>query len=156
MKYKLHCHIMDDDLNEVGKVKVNTSKQEFEYKKRMWALPKNIDTATWRDKKGIYHLHVHVNESDGIIRFLEPKKFITIDICKKCGNRISIDAKNVWDLMKRRTITAIWGIDNTFTLLLILMGIIAVGAIGALFYVIGENQTLQTQIQVLQARLVPK
>ena len=144
---------MSDNLEELGKVKASMKSQEFSWKQRMWAIPKLNDNSTWVDKKGNYHLHVNVNEADGIIRLLEPQKLIPIDRCSNCKGRISIDAKNNWDLNKRKTITSLFGTDTTFTILLIVMGIIALGAMGFAFYLYGQNNTLSSQLQLANNKL---
>lgn len=146
---------MSDNLEELGKAKVSLKSQEISWRQRMYPIPKLNDNSVWRDKKGNYHMHVCVNESDGVFRLLEPQKIIPIDKCVKCNGRISIDAKNVWDLNKRRTISALFGQDTTFTLLLIIMGIIAVGALGFTFYLYGQNSTLQTQLTEYKNLLNP-
>lgn len=74
-----------------------------------------------------------------------------LDMCTRCGGRITIDARNQRDLNKRKTIDSFWGLDNSQVLLLIIMGIIAIGALGGVFYLIGQNQTLQEQL----TRLTP-
>jgi len=137
---------MQDMINEVGLVKTKLYSQEIQWKKRMWPIAS--DAVAWKDKKGISHMFFDVNESDGIIRFLTPDKmnYTGIDKCAECGNRISIDAKNTYDLLKRKTINAIWGLDQSHIVLLMILGIVALIALAGIFYLIGENKNLQTQL----------
>lgn len=166
-KNTLVCHIMSGNTKEVGTAKTKLYAQEFQWRKRMWAI--DADAIPWVDKKGISHLFVDVNESDGIIRFLEPRKLnlsapfnttcpkcneplefpaieAPIDLCGKCGDRITYDARNVRDLLKRKTIDTFWGLDSSHMILLIIMAIVAVGAMGGLFYLLGQNQKLQENL----------
>lgn len=156
-KNNLICHIMHDMVNEVGIAKTKVYAQEFKWKKREWPIDTNA--IPWIDKKGTYHLFVDVNESDGTIRFVEPQKTnldgepcdkchspIPLDKCSKCGDRITIDARNVRDLVKRKTIDTFWGLDSSHIMLLLIMGIFAIGAMGGLFYVIGQLQSTQAQL----------
>lgn len=148
-KQTLLCHIMQDDLkHEIGVAKSKVGNQDFTWRKRMFPISND---AIWVDKKGISHIHVVINESDGTIRYLLPQKQNIIDDkCVACDGKISIDAKNVYDLVKRKTINAIWGIDNSFFLLLIVVGIFAVGALGFAFYLFGQNTTLQNELRILK------
>lgn len=162
----LICHVMNElpsGLKEIGFVKAKTQNQEFSWQKRIYPIPKDALDAIWEDKKGISHLHVFVNESDGVYRWLTPEKLNQyffdndngktvlkpLDTCVKCGGRITIDATNVRDLVKRKTVNAIWGIDNSFMLLLLMMGIVLVIMMGALFYIIGQWQASQQQLNIL-------
>ena len=167
---KLLVHVVDDFLSEVGKpVKTNTWKQDFSYKKRVFPIEQSAIAHT--DYMGIKHLFINVNESDGTYRFMEHRKLnlleplelecpdchsvnqVPLDFigaprnqCDKCGDKISYDARNVRDLVKRKTIDTFWGIDSSHILLLMVMGIIAIGAFGGLFYLLGQNQSLQGQL----------
>lgn len=150
-KNQLLIHILDEFRNEVGTGMAKSYSQEFSWKKRTFPID---PTATqWTDKKGVHHLFCDANESDGTIRFLSPMKTNLIneqgdiiDKCAQCGGKISIDARNVRDLVKRKTIDTFWGLDSSHILLLLVMGIIAIGAFGGLFYLLGQNQNLQTQL----------
>lgn len=187
----LICHVMNElptGLKEIGQVKTKTQSQEFTWQKRIYPIPKDALDVIWEDRKGISHLHVFVNESDGTYYWLTPEKlnlygFITereiiveekqedgsivkvkkklqlpnsiaspLDLCTKCGSRITIDAMNVRDLVKRKTVNAIWGIDNSFMMLLLIMGIVLVILMGAMFYIIGQWQATQ---QTLNTYLKP-
>lgn len=183
----LICHVMSElptGLKEIGSTKAHTQNQEFTWQKRIYPITKESRDVIWEDKKGISHLHVFVNESDGTYYWLTPEKlnlygFITekeviieekqedgsivkvkkmlqlpnsiakpLDLCTKCGSRITIDAMNVRDLVKRKTVGAIWGIDNSFIMLLLIMGIVLVIMMGALFYIIGQWQATQNQLNL--------
>lgn len=149
---------MQDLNNEIATVKTKRHRQEFEWKKRTWAIP-DFNSITspigeiWHnpiitDKKGIGHIFVEVNEADGVIRMLPPtKQNIIDDKCTQCGGKISIDAMNIRNLTKRKTINTFWGIDNTYVLLLLVIAIMAIGALGFAFYLFGENSELRLQLE---------
>lgn len=146
---QLICHIMQDMVNEVGTAKAKLYAQEFQWKKRMWPISK--DAIAWKDRKGINHMFFDVNESDGTIRFLAPTKQVEqrlpdgkfIDKCIECGGAITIDARNTWDLLKRKTVDVLFGIDQSHIVLLMIIGIVALICIAAVFFLIGENKKLQ-------------
>lgn len=147
----LLIHILDEYKNEVGTAQAKTFSQEFSWKKRMF--PIDPSAVGFTDKKGIKHLFTDANQSDGTIRWLAPDKTNLrdengqiIDKCTSCGGKISYDARNVRDLLKRKTIDTFWGLDSSHILLLLVMGIIAIGAFGGLFYLLGQNQNLQQQL----------
>jgi len=122
---------------EITQMKKKIYSQEFQWKGRIYPIAQD---AIWFDKKGIGHLHVEVNESDGTMRFLYNQKLERDDKCEACGGKTSIDAKNVKDLVKRKTINTYWGIDNSYTLLLLILAIVLVLAIAGIFYLVGDNQ----------------
>lgn len=150
----LLCHVVDNDLREVGTAKARTHHQEFNWNKRTFPIDQKAKDVMWTDKKGIRHLLIAVNESDGTYHFLTPSKqnlideqAKAIDKCGQCGDRISIDAQNVRDLVKRKTINAIWGVDNSYVMLLLIMGIVLVMLVGALMFVVGELNKTNTTLQ---------
>lgn len=138
----LICHLMHDMVNEVGTAKTRLYAQEFSWKKRMWPIDK--DAVAWKDKKGVSHMFFDVNESDGTIRFLHQRKDnIVDDKCIECGGKISMDARNTWDLLKRKTVDVLFGLDASHIVLLMIIGIVALICIAAVFFLIGENKKLQ-------------
>lgn len=153
-KNKLLVHILDDNLNELGVGSTKKGNQEFTWRKRIW--PIDATALAYTDKKENEHLFVNINKVDGTYRFISPKllnqivqaedKYEIVDKCAQCGGRISIDAKNAYDLLKRKTINAIWGIDQSHIVLLIIMGIIAIAGLGGVFYLLGANTKLQEQL----------
>lgn len=155
-KKTLICHIMSSPHSEITQIKKKLFHQELQWKDRMYPIAQD---AIWFDRKGIGHIHLEVNESDGTMRFLFHEKTNlvdennkSLDMCGKCGDRISIDARNVRDLLKRKTINTFWGLDNSYVLLLMILGIGLVASIGAVFYLIGD---LQTTHELLNKYLVP-
>lgn len=148
---KLIIHIMENLTNEVGRARAKVYSQEFTWKKRMWAI--DSSAIAWVDTKGVSHYFVDVNESDGTIRFLHAQKDNIIDNkCTACNGKISIDAKNTWDLLKRKTINTFWGVDSSHIVLLIIMGIVAISAVAGIMYLLGQNTKLTEQYTKLLER----
>lgn len=136
---------MENDHKEIAVKKTKTFNQEFNWKKRTFPIDYK---AIWIDRKGISHLHIQVNEADGTYRFMyNIKDNIIDDKCSACGGKISIDAKNVRDLTKRKTINAIWGLDQSHILIILISMMVCVILAGALFFVLGQLETTQTQLQ---------
>lgn len=149
-KNVLICHIMQGLNKEIGTTKCKTFDKSFKYKKRIWAIDSN---AIYYDKKGVGHYRVEINMADGTYRpHYEYKDNIVDDKCTKCGGAISIDALNVRALVNSNNIQSFWGRDSSHVLLLLILGIGLVIAIGALFFMVGENQkTNQLLAQYLKS-----
>lgn len=137
---KLICHFMVDRTNEVGVKRAKIYDQEIMWHKRMWPID---STAFITDSKGVAHYFVDVNESTGILRF--NKSYI--DRCVECGNKIGQDAVNTRDLLKRKTISSIWGIDSSHVMLLLILGIALLIMGVAVMYMYGENQKMSAKLQ---------
>lgn len=142
----LICHFMINNEKEVGVKKAKIFDQEVIYAKRLFEIKHN---AIVTDIKGLAHLYFDMNETNGVLSFKKP----WIDKCVKCDSEIKgVDAKNARDLLKRRTISALWSLDNTHTLLLLIMAMVIMVLIGILFYFATQNQNLTGQL----AALAPK
>jgi len=138
---KMLVHLMVNANKEVGKpFKVKLSAQEIKKGKRIWSVNKK-ELVT--DYKGNNHLYLDANKCTTI----GLKKQVT-DTCVKCNGELSIDARNVRDLVKRKTIETFWGVDQTHIILLLIMGIAVMGLIGLSFYLYTDNQKLNTKLQV--------
>lgn len=137
---RLVCHFMLNGTNEVGTKKAKIYDQEVTWNKRIWAIDPN---AFITDIKGIAHYYVDVNESSGTLRF--SKSYI--DKCVECSNKIGIDAVNARDLLKRKTISSIWGIDSSHIILLMILGIGMLIMGVAVMYIYGEYQKVNAKLQ---------
>ena len=113
----LFCHFVVNKNKEVGKpIKKRIYDQEVTWKKRTWAIDHN---RIFTDTKGIAHIYLDINDV-AVLSFNKDHA----DKCKKCGGKMTVDAKNARDLVKRKTISALWSVDQLPMLLLIIMGII--------------------------------
>lgn len=136
-KKKLLVHVMQGNIEVTKPIKTAIYSQQVEWNRRIFPIS-HQDFIT--DHKGEKHLYVEANN-------LSTKRFgQSIDKCKDCGKKMSIDARNARDLLKRKTIEAIWGIDSTHIILLMVMGIALLAAIGFAMYVFNSNQALQGKI----------
>jgi len=146
-KNTLLVHIMENR-KEVGRTKTKTYNDSIKWKQRLWAISQQAREKGYIvDRKGITHLYIDVNLADKIYYFLSPTELNLfdfagkpIDKCGECGGNISIDAQAVRSLVNKGNIVSFWGRDNSYVLLLMILGIVAVILTGALFYMIGENQ----------------
>jgi len=153
-KSKLIGHILENR-KEVGKAKGNTFDAELKWKKRQWNIsPEVKEDCFIYDKKGVAHCWLDVNQADGTYHFLTPEKLNlytsardVIDKCGECGGQISIDAQEHRIVNRKNIIKSFWGLDNSYMLLILLLGIVCVILVGALFFVVGELNKTNTLLQ---------
>ena len=146
---KMLVHLMVNANKEVGKpFKVKLSAQEIKKGKRIWPVNKK-ELVT--DYKGNNHLYLDANKCTTI----GLKKQVT-DTCVKCKGELSIDARNVRDLVKRKTITTFWGVDSMPLILMIVMGIIILGMFAFAFYLYSDNKAKDATINTLKNPPQPK
>lgn len=141
---RLYCHIMQNN-KEIAKLKKRVYDQDFTWKKRIWPID---HTQFIVDVKGESHIYVDVNNM-AILSFKQPP-----DKCKQCSKKMSIDAKNARDLVKRKTITAIWGVDSMPMLLLIIMAIVMLVMIAVVFYMYSEIRAKDVEIDKLSRPII--
>jgi hypothetical protein len=135
---RLLVHVMQNSVEVAKPIKTQIWKQEVTWNQRVFPIDHNSFIL---DSKGIHHQYVEANDL-AVLRFNKDHE----DKCRKCGGKMFIDARNARDLVKRKTIEAIWGIDSTHIILLMLLGIAVLGAVGAVMYVINLNTQLQAKI----------
>jgi hypothetical protein len=153
-KSKLIGHILENR-KEVGIAKGNTYDAELKWKKRQWNISPEIKNDCFIvDRKGITHCWLDVNQADGTYHFLTPEKLNlytsardVIDKCGECGGQISIDAQEHRIVNRKNIIKSFWGLDNSYMLLILLLGIVCVILVGALFFVVGELNKTNTLLQ---------
>ena len=134
---QLLVHIMQDNVEVTKPIKSEIWRQQVEWKQRIFPISHEDFII---DSKGLHHLYVNANNVSSLRFGKSPDK------CSKCSGKMSIDARNARDLLKRNTITAIWGIDSTHIILLMILGIALLGVVGFAFYEYTEQQKLQTKI----------
>jgi hypothetical protein len=128
---QLLVHIMQDNIEVSKPVKTQIWKQQIEWNQRIFPISHKDFII---DAKGQHHIYVDANT-------LTTKRF-----GEYSEKYHKIDAKNARDLLKRKTIEAIWGIDSTHIILLIILGIGMLIAVGGMVFMINQNNVLQGKI----------
>jgi hypothetical protein len=141
---KLLVHIIQNGVEVTRPLRKRIYDQQVFWRKRTY--PIDIKK-TIVDSKGIHHLYVSANDM-AILSFNKDHE----DNCRKCGGKMFIDARNARDLVKRNTIQAIWGIDSTHMILLMVFAIGAMAAVGFAFYSYNQDTLHNTQLKAEQAR----
>ena len=140
---KLLVHVVQSGVEVSKPIKTNIYSQSVQWRKRVYpVIPEKFIV----DSDGKHHMFVEANDS-AVLSFNKDHE----DKCRKCGGKMTIDARNNRELNKRGVIQAIWGIDPAHMVLLIVMGVIVILGIGAALYFGQENSTLHTKIDTAKA-----
>lgn len=126
------------DNKEVGKTKCKLYDKEFTWKKRIYPVEQ---TRIITDLKGNAHLYVHANKMQCLSLQHEAIK----------DNKF-VDAKNARDLLKRKTIQAVWGVDSMpmIMLMILLLGMVIMA--GALMFLMFDP-TVIPQVKAMKEEL---
>lgn len=121
------CKLVNHQLVEIAKpIKTKIYEQSVTWNRKHWAI---IESRFMWDYDGIAHQYVDVNDV-AVISWQKDHA----DTCKKCGGKMTIDAREARTLGRRGIFQAIWGLDNTFTMLLIVLFIGAIAMAGAFMW----------------------
>lgn len=142
---KLLVHVMQNGV-EVGKpVKTKIFEQDVSWNKRKYPI---VPSRFYYDFKGVAHQQVDAND----VSVLTYKKDHE-DNCRKCGGRMTVDARQARELGKRGVFHAIWGIDSTHMVLLLIFAIGAVAMAGFAFYSYNQDTLHKTQLEGAQKEI---
>lgn len=133
----LFVHVMQGNVEVDKPIKSQIWKQQVEWRGRLYPISHEDFIV---DSKGMHHQYVNANNTS-CLRFGG-----AIDNCVKCGGKMTIDARNARELLKRNTIQAIWGIDSTHVILLMILGMGLLAVVGFAVYEYTQGQALQTKI----------
>lgn len=134
---KIRVHIMLDN-KEVGKAKCKIYDKEFTWKKRIYPVEQ---TRIITDLKGNAHLYVHANKMQCLSLQSEPIK----------ENKF-VDARNARDLLKRKTIQAVWGVDSMPMIMLMILMLGMVIMAGAIMFIMFDPSVIP-QVKAMKEEL---
>lgn len=141
----LYVHVMQNGV-EVGKpIKKKIYDQKVIWQKRQYPI---IPSRFYYDHKGVAHQQVDSND----VSVLTFHKDHT-DNCKKCGGRMTIDARQARELGKSGVFHAIWGIDSTHMVLLIIFALGMCASIGGFFYFYNQDALHKVQLENAQKEI---
>lgn len=131
---------------EVDKpIKAKIYEQYVTWNKRQYPI---IPSRFYYDYKGIAHQQVASNDV-AVLTYQKDHE----DKCKKCGGKMTVDAREARELGKRGVFHAIWGIDSTHMVLLIIFAIVAIGMGAFAFYNYAEDVKHKTQLESSQKEI---
>jgi len=141
---QLLVHIMQDGLEVDKPVKTKIYEQSVMWNKRQWPI---IPARFYYDYKGIAHQQVDVNDS-AVLTFKKDHE----DKCKKCGGKMTVDTTQTRTLGRKGIFNAIWGLDSTHMILMIIILLGAVAMAGAFVYYFNQDTLHSTQLGFEKAK----
>jgi hypothetical protein len=141
----LIVHVMQDGIEVTKPIKKKIYEQKVSWDKRTWPIiPSKF---TW-DNKGVAHQYVSTNDV-AVLSFNKDHE----DKCKKCGGKMTIDARQARELGRRGIFHAIWALDSTHMVMMILIIIGAMAGAGFGVYFYGEDMKHKTAMENGQERI---
>lgn len=134
----LFVHVMQDGVEVDKPVKAKIYEQSVTWNKRLYPI---VPARFYFDHKGVAHQQVDAND----VSVLTYHKDHT-DRCKKCGGKMTVDARQARELGKRGVFHAIWGIDSTHMILLIIFALGMAGGIGGFFWAYNQDTLHSAQL----------
>ena len=141
---RLLVHIMQDGLEVDKPVKTKIYEQSVTWNKRQWPI---IPSRFYYDYKGIAHQQVDVNDS-AVLTFHKDHS----DKCMKCGGKMTIDTTQTRTLGRKGIFNAIWGLDSSHIILMIVILLGAVAMAGAFVYYFNQDTLHNAQLDSEKAK----
>lgn len=135
----LLVHIMQDGVEIDKPVKAKIYEQSVTWNRRQYPI---VPSRFYYDYKGLAHQQVASNDV-AVLTFKKDHE----DKCRKCGGKMTVDARESRTLGRRGIFTSIWGLDNTHMILLIIFAIGAIGMAGFAFYSYNQDTLHKTQLE---------
>jgi len=135
----LLVHITQN-MTEIDKpIKAKIYQQSIEWNQRQWPI---IPKRFIYDYHGIAHQYVDVNDVAVLTMHKDHE-----DHCKKCGGKMTVDAKESRALGRKGIFTAIWGVDNTRMIMLIILFVGAVALAGAFMWAFNDASIAKVKLE---------
>jgi len=135
---KLFVHVMQNGVEVAKPLKAKIYEQSITWKKRQYPI---VPQRFYYDHEGNAHQQVDANDIS-VLTFDKDHE----NNCKKCGGKMTIDARQARMLGRSGVFHAIWGIDSTHMILLIIFAIGAMAMAGFAFYSYNQDSIHSTQL----------
>jgi hypothetical protein len=131
----LIVHIMQDGIEVDKPIKTKIYEQQVTWRMRQYPIvPKRFTY----DFSGVAHQYVDVNDV-AVLTWQKDHE----DSCIKCGGKMTVDARESRALGRRGVFNAIWQLDSTHMILILVFAIGAMAMAGAFFWAY-NNDTKHT------------
>lgn len=144
----LYVHVMQDGIEVDKPIKTVIYAQSVEWNKRQYPI---VPERFIYDNKGIAHQYVSTNDVSVLTWHKDHE-----DYCKKCGGKMYVDARESRALGRRGIFHAIWGLDNTHVMLLVVLMLGAMAMAGAFFWAYNQDTLHKTQLESAKADIAKK
>jgi hypothetical protein len=135
----LLVHVMQKGIEVDKPIKTKIYNQSVEWNRRQWPI---ISSRFVTDYNGVNHQYVDVNDVS-VLTWQKDHE----DNCKKCGGKMTVDSRESRALGRRGVFQAIWGLDNTHIILMIVLLIGAMGMAGAFMWAFNDNTKHQAELE---------
>lgn len=136
---------MQDGLEVSKPVTTKIYEQSVTWNKRQWPI---IPSRFYYDYKGLAHMQIDVNDS-AVLTFRKDHE----DKCRKCGGKMTIDVTQTRTLGRKGVFNAIWGLDSTHLILMVVILLGAVAMAGAFVYYFNQDTLHKTQLENSNAKV---
>lgn len=142
---QLFVHVMQNGREVDRPIKTKIWEQSVVWNKRQWYVypPRFL-----YDSKGVAHQYVDVNDN-AVLTFHKDHE----DNCRKCGGKMTVDARQSRTLGRNGIFHAIWGLDSTHMVLLVILAIGAMAMTGLAFYSYNQDTLHKTQLESAQREI---
>jgi len=141
----LLVHVVQDGVEVTKPIKKKIYDQRVSWNKRDYPIvPERF---IW-DSKGIAHQYVTTNDV-AVLSFNKDHE----DKCRKCGGKMTIDARSARELGRKGIFHAIWALDSTHMILMIIVIIGGMAGAGFGVYFYGEDMKHKTAFENGQTRI---
>lgn len=142
---KLLVHVMQNGVEVAKPIRKKIYDQKVTWQKRQYPI---IPSRFYYDHKGVAHMQVASNDVSVLTYHKDHE-----DNCRKCGGRMTIDARQARELGKSGVFHAIWGIDSTHMVLLVIFAIGMCASVGFAFYSYNQDTLHKTQLESAQKEI---
>ena len=122
----LVVHMIQNGVEVDKPINTKTFSQSVEWNKRQYPI---VPSRWMWDNKGIAHQYVDVNDV-AVLTWQKDHE----DNCRRCGGKMTVDARESRALGRRGIFRAIWELDNTHVMLMLVFVIIGMAMTGAFFW----------------------
>ena len=143
---ELFVHIMQDGIEVDKPIKTKIYNQSVEWQRRQWPI---VSKRFVTDYKGNKHQYVDVNDVS-VLTWQKDHE----DNCKKCGGKMTVDARESRALGRRGVFHAIWGLDNTHIIMMVVLLIGAISMAGGFMWAYNDNTKHQAQLESANREIV--
>jgi hypothetical protein len=138
----LIVHVMQNGVEVAKPIKSKIYEQKVVWNKRQYPV---VPSRFYYDHKGVAHQQVDANDV-AVLTYHKDHE----DNCRKCGGKMTIDARQARMLGRNGVFHAIWGIDSSHMVLIIIFAIGAMAMAGFAFYSYNQDTLHKTQLESAQ------
>jgi len=142
---QLLVHVMQNGVEVDKPIKAKIFDRSVVWNQRHYPV---IPSRFMHDYNGLAHQYVDTNDV-AVLTWQKDHE----DKCKKCGGKMTIDAQQSRALGRRGIFNAIWGLDNTHMIIIILAICASIGASAFAVYELNQDTLHKAQLESAQTAI---